>query len=248
MSRSDSVRLLCWNLEWAPLPSSRSRRGRIAERIIAQQQPDVACLTEARLGWFSDHQGEIVASEPLDEDHNMHRHDGRKVLLWSRTGWVDVDCVGSEDIRDLGRFVAATATTPLGPLRVVGIVIPYRGSNVGHGSRDQTVWEDHRRYLAALVRILDDRRLPTVVVGDFNQRHPFDPDYIVPEELHDELLQSLGHLRIVTGGHVPGLDRPLIDHAAVSPEVRTQGFAAWSASQEGEQVSDHPGFRIELQL
>ena len=80
-------------------------------------QPDLACLTEARLGWFAD-EGEVVASEPLAESHHMHRDDGRKILLWSRTGWGDVDHVGSEDIRDLGRFVAATTRTPVGPLRV----------------------------------------------------------------------------------------------------------------------------------
>lgn len=248
MSRSGSVRLVCWNLEWCPLPSSRSRRGKVAGVTIARQEPDIVCLTEARLGWFSDGGGAVVSSEPLGETHSMHRHDGRKILLWSRWGWSDVDRVGSENIRDLGRFVAATTSTPVGPVRVVGVVIPYRGSNVAHGSRDRTSWEDHRRYLAALQQIVNNRTLPTVVVGDFNQRHPFDPDYLVPEELHTEMLRSLGDLRIVTGGSAAGIDGPLIDHVALSSEIHAGELVAWPATQEGTEVSDHPGFRIDLQL
>jgi len=112
MPGSDSVRLLCWNLEWCPLPSGRSRRGKIGQAIIERQQPDIACLTEARLGWFADEDGSVVTSEPLAESHHMHRHDGRKILLWSRTGWSDIDHAGSEDIRDFARFVAATTQTP----------------------------------------------------------------------------------------------------------------------------------------
>lgn len=220
----------------------------IAQAILARQQPDIVCLTEARLGWFSEEGGAVVSSEPLSETHSMHRHDGRKILLWSRWGWTDVDRVGSEDIRDLGRFVAATTSTPFGPLRVAGVVIPYRGSNVAHGSRDRTSWEDHRRYLAALQPIVDDRTLPMVVVGDFNQRHPFDSDYLVPEELHTEMLRSLGDLAIATGGNVPGIDRPLIDHVALSPGVRDGELMAWPAAHDGIEVSDHPGFRLDLQL
>ena len=248
MPGADSVRLLCWNLEWCPLPAGRSHRGQVAGRVIAQQRPDIACLTEARLGWFADEDGAVVSSEPLAGSHNMHRHDGRKILLWSRTGWTDVDQVGSEDIRDLGRFVAATTSTPSGPLRVMGVVIPYRGSNVGNGTRDRTPWEDHRRYLAALRQLVSRTTLPTVVVGDFNQRDPFDPGYVVPDELHADLLQSLGHLSIATGGDAPSLDRPLIDHAALSPDLRVREFVAWPATQDGVEISDHPGFCLSLQL
>lgn len=90
--------------------------------------------------------------------------------------------------------------------------------------------------------------LPTVVVGDFNQRHPFYPDYLVPEELHAEMLRSLGDLSIVTGGDAAGIDGPLIDHAALSSELHVGELVAWPATQEGTEVSDHPGFRIDLQL
>jgi len=131
---------------------------------------------------------------------------------------------------------------------VIGVVIPYRCCNVGHGTRDRTPWEDNRRYLAALRQIVSDTALPTVVVRDFNQRHPFDPGYGAPEELHAELLRSLGQLSIATGGDAPDLGYPLIDHAAVSPDLRVQGFVAWPATQDGVEVSDHPGFRIDLQL
>lgn len=137
---------------------------------------------------------------------------------------------------------------PSGPLRVAGVVIPYRGSNVAHGSRDRTSWEDHRRYLAALQGIVDNRTLPMVVAGDFNQRHPFAPAYLVPEELHTQMLRSLGDLAMATGGNVPGIDAPLIDPVALSPGLRDGEVRAWPAAQDGIEVSDHPGFRLDLQL
>jgi endonuclease/exonuclease/phosphatase family metal-dependent hydrolase len=241
---SDAVRLVCWNLEWCPLPSGRSKRGRVAQRVITEQMPDVACLTESRLDWLDGWDGAIVSSEPLDTAHHMHRHDGRKVVLWSRSGWRDVDAVGSEDIRDLRRVVAGTTDTPFGPVRFVGVVIPYRNSNVNHGPR--AVWEDHRRYLVSLAKILDSTTLPTVVVGDFNQRHPFDPSYIVPEDLHAELTKALQGLRIVTAGTVAGIDGRLIDHVAITPELEAANVTAWPAMQANVTVSDHPGFRVDL--
>lgn len=245
---SRTLRLVCWNLEWCPLASSRSSRGKIADALIAEQEPDLTCLTESRLGWFPEGQGDVAVSEPVPASHNMHRHGGRKIQLWSRWGWEDVDPVGSEDIRDLFRFVAATTISPAGPVRVVGVVIPYRDSNVTHGRKDRARWDDHRRYLDALEDILDSRQLPTIVVGDFNQRHPYDSGYIVPAEVHGQLLRSLGDLEIATAGPAPGLDHALIDHVAVSEELKTHDLQAWPAVQNGTKISDHPGFRLDLQL
>jgi hypothetical protein len=161
-------------------------------RKIEEQRPDDVCLTEAQLGWLSDRGGEVVASEPLPASHRMRRYTVGRSCCGRRGGGVPLIASGP----------TTSATSPgLWPRRRRPLAdrcessassSRIRGSNPAHGSRDRKPWDDHRRCLASLREILGGRRLPTVVVGDFNQRHPFDPDYMVPEELYEELLGLFG--------------------------------------------------------
>ena len=69
--------------------------------------------------------------------------------------------------------VAATTSTSIGDVRVIGVCIPWRDAHVRTGRKDRRAWQDHLAYLDGLDRVLaqaDDAKL--IVAGDFNQRVP----------------------------------------------------------------------------
>lgn len=158
MSVSDagSIRLATWNLEWAPT----SRRERIVERI-ALLAPDILGATEADREILPS--GGHVAQCEADSGYGVVR-GRRKVILWSRWPLEEVDPRGSGELPP-GRFVAATSHTPHGPLRLIGVCIPWRDAHVRTGRRDQTPWQEHLQHLSALGPLLAgrDHRLPTLV-------------------------------------------------------------------------------------
>ena len=84
-----TLRLVNWNVEWAT-PNSR-RTTEIVGRID-RHVPEVACLTEAHVGLLSQ-RGHIICSQP---DYGYRVKEGRrKVVLWSREPWNQVDDLGS---------------------------------------------------------------------------------------------------------------------------------------------------------
>src|SRR5690349_16834816 len=159
------MRLLNWNLEFAPPASAR---GRAIAGVIEHHDPDVLCLTETHTSWSMDG-GEWVWA---DADYG-YRDTGerRKVGLWSRTPWTDVDTVGHPDLPG-GRFVAGVTETDVGSLTVAGVCIPWQMAHVSTGHRDRAPWQDHLAYLAGLGELLHPFVGSTVVAGDFNQRLP----------------------------------------------------------------------------
>ena len=96
----------------------------------------------------------------------------RKVLLWSRQPWEEVDDLGHASMPP-GRYVSGVTQTPVGKVRVIGICIPWGGSRAGkdRGPKRKKYWEDHETYLGALTELLKGvRDRPLVIAGDFNQR------------------------------------------------------------------------------
>lgn len=226
------MRLLTWNLEFAE-PSS-ARASTIAA-VIQRNDPDVACLTETHARWpFPD--GHAIWA---DADYGYPlKNDRRKVGLWSRTPWTDVDTVGHADLPS-GRFIAGTTETELGPIRAMGVCIPWRMAHVATGRRDRAAWEDHVAYLHALRPVLADSiRVPLVVAGDFNQRIP---RKYTPQAVHDNLVATFAPLTIVTGGQVNGLDGLLIDHVAIGAGLRAGDVRGISRYVDGARLSDHDG-------
>ena len=84
-----SLRLVNWNVEWATPRSWQTTE--ILSRID-RHAPEVVCLTETRDGLLSQ-QGHMMCSQP---DYGYTIKEGwRKVMLWSRQPWEQVDDVGS---------------------------------------------------------------------------------------------------------------------------------------------------------
>ncbi|MFZ4434423.1 MAG: endonuclease/exonuclease/phosphatase family protein [Microthrixaceae bacterium] len=230
----ETLRIATWNVEWA---TAGTRRG---ERVAARLNSvvDVMAVTECTLGVLPT--GHVVDAGS-DWGYRFDDPTRRKVALWSRWPWTDVDPVGHQDLPS-GRFIAATTSTPIGDVRVVGVCIPWAGAHVSTGRQDRHQWQDHERYLRALPDILASQTRPLVVAGDFNQRLPRSRQ---PETVHRLLVDALAGLTIATSGETPA--GRLIDHIAISPELRATGRKLIPASDAMGPLSDHTGVTVGLQ-
>lgn len=221
--------LACWNAEWA--------RGVRAARILDaldRTDADVVCLTETYEDALT--YGHAIASDP---DYGYRAAPGRrKVVLWSHAPWKDVDTLGHPTLPG-GRFVVGTTETPLGPLRLAGVCIPWRGAHVSTGRRDRGAWEDHLRFLDGLASVLDAPGGAAVVLGDFNQRIPKARQ---PVEVSERLESVLEGWSIPSAGDHAGVR--LIDHVALrAPLVgRVQGLLP--PTDADGRLTDHWGVKV----
>ncbi|MXO52378.1 hypothetical protein GRI42_13790 [Erythrobacter gaetbuli] len=216
-----------FNTEWRRAHSDdavliRERLGRV----------DIVCLTEADRKFFGE-EGHVLAAAGPDGSRT-------KVLLWSRQPWTAVD-EGESALA--GYYLAATTDTALGPLRVYGIVIPYRFSGVRYGNPKRQTWELHRAFLTALDDRLPNRPERSIVLGDFNQRIP---RKYQPQSIFDELDRVvLGKFAPATAGLIAGIERQAIDHICLSPDLQLQHLDAISnVGPAGRLISDHFGLRV----
>ena len=139
------MKLVNWNVQWA---TSRSLRRAEILRRIQRHDPEVICLTETHTGLLSQG-GHTICSQP---DYGYPIKDGRrKVMLWSREPWEQVDDVGIDSMPP-GRFVSGVTQTSAGEIMVLGICIPWFGSRTEarRTSERKKRWEDHEQYLAGL--------------------------------------------------------------------------------------------------
>lgn len=116
---------------WAK-PSPRSPRGRAIKDILEDARCDILCVTEGHKQILPVG-GHVIDAGP---DWGCPIKEGRrKVLLWSRRPWTDVDTVGSEDLPG-GRFVKGITETASGSsLTVIGVCIPWAGAHVSGGRK-----------------------------------------------------------------------------------------------------------------
>ncbi len=147
----NDIRLVVWNVAWARPDTDR---GKTIQQYFAAARPDLLCVTEG-FAELLPASGYVIESDP---DYGYPPFAGRrKVLLWSRQPWSRVDRVGIEALPQ-GRFVSGTTNTPLGPVDVYGVCIPWRDAHVRGGRKDRKAWEEHTSYISALNRILSDRK------------------------------------------------------------------------------------------
>ena len=237
-----SLRVVNWNVEWATPSSWRTTE--ILSRL-AQHVPELVCLTETHDGLLSQH-GHAICSQP-DYGYTV-KEDRRKVMLWSREPWDQVDDVGIDSMPP-GRFVSGVTQTSLGEVAVIGICIPWFGSRTEPSRKVERKlrWEDHEQYLAGLTEILGRagaKRL--IAMGDFNQA--MGPGGRAPPQLRSALGKAFSpSMRIVTSDIV-FQGRESIEHIALSVDWTVRSLGVISNIHERRKLSDHFGVAADLSL
>ena len=231
-----------WNVEWAK-PRGWKIRPEILRRI-GRHSPEIICLTEAHRGFPADG-GHAISSQ---EYYGYTITEGkRKVLLWSKEPWKQIDDLGSEFLPP-GRFVSGTTNTSLGEVTVVGVCIPWPGSRTEkcRGPERKERWEDHEQYLGHLEAILQDVLMGAhgnhlMVMGDFNQVMGPGRGLHAPDRLHEMLKKAFpAGMRIVTS-EFEFKGRGAIDHIALSEDLAVESINAISDEYGGAKLSDHFG-------
>ena len=197
----------CWNIAWQ---RPNSRRGARMIATLLAHDPELVCIAEGHLDTFgSDWHG--IASAP---DYGYPIKPGqRKVALWSRMPWEDVDELGAPGMPP-GRFVSGQTLTSIGPIRVIGICVPWFAAHVNGGRRDAENWAEHDAFLKGLRAALDGigEDIPALLVGDLNQRIPRKG---APIASYDLLMTALGgRFDVWTAGSISGLGQQVVCHIA----------------------------------
>ena len=208
------MKLVNWNVQWA---TSRSPRRVEILRRIQRHDPEVICLTETHTGLLSQ-DGHTICSQP---DYGYPMKDGRrKVMLWSREPWDQVDDVGIDSMPP-GRFVSGVTQTSVGEIMVLsGSAFPGsdHGLRLDGTSERKKRWEDHEQYLAGLTKVLgrvSEKRL--IVVGDFNQA--IGPGSRAPHKLRSALREAFPPGMTIVTSALAFQGRKCIDHIALSDDL-----------------------------
>jgi hypothetical protein len=239
---SATLKITLWNVAWA---TPNSSRGAFFRQRFADGGSDVIAVTEGDADLLPA-EGHVITS---DADYGYPiQHGRRKALLWSRMPWRDKD-VAENSLLPPGRFIAGTTSTPVGEVRCFGVCIPWRDAHVRTGTRDRAPWEDHLAFLKHLSPIVQHGTggLPSLIVGDFNQRVPRAHQPVPAFEALMVMLAS-GY-DLVTAGPIQGTSELTIDHLAVTRELESAGLDYLARHDAyGAEMSDHFGLRAQLRL
>lgn len=246
-----SIRILNWNTQIAN-PRARSNRFEAVKQRIDQWNADVICLTEAYPQTLPK-QGETITSG-LSGWGDHEGYGARKVLLWNKFGWQDVDPVGSYKLPE-GRFISGITRIQELNLRVVGMCIPYHGyrNHAKWGDKQKSRWQGACEYLEALrhdVLVHKPYATHSILLGDFNLQIPA-KNYPYPSENVNALREeTFKGWFISTAGEIddPVLDKRFIDHVALTPdfEVKSRIFIS-RFDEAGGTLSDHNGVCIDIE-
>jgi len=230
---NDLLTLATWNVEWA----APRKRGAIRERIAAWDS-DILVVTEGDHGLLPD--GGFAADAGTDWGYRVDKPERRKVILWSRWPLDSVSTDVPAGVRT-GRLVDSTVSTPVGPIRVLAVCIPWRDAHVRtgispHGER----WREHRAFASHLGGLIAQHAAgtPLVVMGDFNQRLPRTTQ---PHEIFAHLSRAFEPLTVITAGADPpsGLSRQEVDHIAVSAQLVPERVWGVDRHHGDRKLSDH---------
>lgn len=204
--------------------------------------PDIICVTEAHEGSLDDLGGHAIAAAGRVWSKTAKAE--RKVLLWSPNDFSDViyGRAGTEAL------VSGVTETALGPIRLIGVCIPYHMAAPTGAQPRPKPWSIHLAYLQGLKKFLArlDTNIPAVIAGDFNQRIPRSH---TPHAVHDALLDAINGYRVATEGLIPGIGKAAIDHIAHGPELMSEHvFGISNIAADGKRLSDHFGVAADLHL
>ena len=203
------LKISCWNSDWAT-PSSK--RGKF---FIDKFDSDIICLTEGYENLLPKN-GYIISSQ---EDYGYKTKNGRrKVILWSKDKWTDIDQLGSNKIPS-GRFISGITNG----IRIIGICIPWRFAHVSSGRKDRKPWEDHLSF----IQNLNFTNQKTIILGDFNQNIPKKNQ---PEIVFSSLIKLIEGFNLLTTNM--GLD-----HIVISNDLKAESVKKIATGDN----SDHDG-------
>ena len=234
------LRVATWNVEWA---TPRSRRTPEILSRIRDRTPEIVCLTETHDKLLA-RDGHAACSQ-RDYGYPITDHR-RKVILWSREPWEQVDDVGIDSMPP-GRFVSGVTQTSLGPVTVIGVCIPWFGSRTekSSGPERRRRWEDHEQYLAGLTEVLGRGTAERLIVmGDFNQI--VGEGGRAPAGLRSALLRAFPPGMTIATCSLTFQSRKSIDHIAVSEKLAVERVDAISNVDEKRNLSDHFGVVADL--
>lgn len=229
------ISVMTWNTEWA---TSAGDRGRRISAILQTAGGDIAVVTEGVRELLPS----IGTAVDAGGDWGYGPYPARrKVIVWSPHP-LKLDFAGVEGATR-GRLAVATAETPDGPVRIVGVCIPWRDAHVNTGRADAEPWSEHMDFLDRLQVLLAelDDRVPTVIAGDFNQRIPRGRQ---PIRVTDRLLDVLADWKVHTAGALP--NGPHIDHIATNQGLVLESTDDWPSSDHLGRLSDHAGVSCRL--
>ena len=237
-----SLRVITWNVEWATPNSPRTSE---ILRRIGRHAPEVVCLTETHVGLLPQ-DGHTICSRP-DYGYTI-KEDRRKVVLWSREPWEQVDDVGINSMPP-GRFVSGVTKTSLGIVTVIGVCIPWFGSRTEARRKleRKMQWEDHEQYLVGLTKVLgggSGNRM--IVMGDFNQI--VGRGSRAPRGLQSALQRAFPSSMTIVTSELDFQGRRSIDHIALSDDLAVESLDAISNIYDGQDLSDHFGVIADLSL
>lgn len=205
--------------------------------------PEVVCLTETK-DTLLDGSGYTICAP---EDYGYPIKPGRrKVLLWSRQPWTQIEDLSAEPWT-IGRYISGVTQTSLGEVTVIGACIPWWGcrTEARRGEERKARWQDHEEYIAGLTELLqgiDTQRL--VCMGDFNQ--VLGKGSRAPAHLQNALLNAFQPNLTIATGDVAFEGRKTIDHIALSRDLRAESLDVIGNYRDGRRLSDHFGVVAEL--
>ena len=247
------MKVLNWNTQADKL-SVRTPKFERSRQLVTRHNADVICLTEA----FPESMPEKRNTVTSDlSEWKIHEDRGaRKVVLWSRFGWTDVDRRGSESLPK-GRFVRATTTFEETDLTVVGMCIPYHDYHTRErwwGTRTKRRWEGACEYLDALrdnILVEPGFCKRTILLGDFNLEIPPRGYPGKKSVVNQKREATFSGWTMPTAGvwDDPALDKTFKDHIALSPDIRAQPPQFLGRFDiDGSELSDHNGVCIDIEL
>jgi endonuclease/exonuclease/phosphatase family metal-dependent hydrolase len=223
-----------WNVEWA---TASARVGQRIKQIIEKLDPDVFVLTEGSADLLP--ANGFVIDGGTDWGYSLRNPAHRKVVVWSREPWTEIDQIGSSELPS-GRFVVGTTVTKVGSVRVMGVCIPWQAAHTSTGNQNRKNWEDHETYLTHLAPLLSTGLDPLIVAGDFNQRIPRGRQ---PIRIFEALERTFKGFAVSTTLD----DAPaLIDHIVHSQNLQSRGLYVIPAEDEQGKLSDHRGAIVRL--
>lgn len=230
------MRISCWNVEWHRRTSWAGQR--IIERLLADE-PEIICCPESYTDFLGTGWHGIFSQADYGYPIKLGR---RKVALWSKNPWHEIDDFGSAELPS-GRYVAGLTDTSLGRVRVVGVCVPWERAHVKTGYRNRAPWEDHVTYLRGLRRVqrIENSPHPALIVGDLNQRIPRRRSL---ETVFQELEGALAGFDIWTQGSLPGLEHQPVCHIGGNHRFRATSLKGYTRQSSGKPLSDHDGVSV----